>query len=160
MSESHRRPGRWRGRRVDPHTLAGAYAMDAVTDDDRARFEQHLADCETCLAELRGMRETTARLAAAAEVRPRAALREQRAAVARVDYDDVTEAVETNLEHERVRRCLGSLTDLQREAVTLAYYQGYTYREVAGLLNVALGTIKTRIRDGLIRMRDCMGVTW
>lgn len=77
MSESHRRPGRWRGRRVDPHTLAGAYAMDAVTDDDRARFEQHLADCETCQAELRGLRETTARLAAAAEVRPRAALREQ-----------------------------------------------------------------------------------
>src|SRR5580704_7402277 len=77
MSESHRRPGRWRGRRVDPHTLAGAYAMDAVTDEDRARFEQHLADCETCLADLRGMRETTARLAAAAEVRPRAELREQ-----------------------------------------------------------------------------------
>ena len=77
MSEGHRRPGRWRGRRVDPHTLAGAYVMDAVTDDDRARFEQHLAGCETCQAEVRGLRETTARLAAAAEVRPRAELREQ-----------------------------------------------------------------------------------
>jgi RNA polymerase sigma-70 factor (ECF subfamily) len=87
-----------------------------------------------------------------------AALREQRAAVARVDYDDVTEAVETNLEHERVRRCLASLTDLQRESVTLAYYQGYTYREVAGLLGVAVGTVKTRMRDGLIRLRDCLGV--
>jgi len=49
---------------------------------------------------------------------------------------------------------------LQRESVTLAYYGGYTYREVSKLLSVALGTIKTRIRDGLIRMRDCMGVNW
>jgi anti-sigma-K factor RskA len=73
MSDSHRR----RRREADPHTLAGAYAMDAVSDDDRARFEQHLAGCETCQAELRGLRETTARLAAAAEVRPRAELREQ-----------------------------------------------------------------------------------
>jgi RNA polymerase sigma-70 factor, ECF subfamily len=87
-----------------------------------------------------------------------AAQRELRVAVARVDYDEVTEAVEISLEHERVRRCLASLTELQREAVTLAYYQGYTYREVAGLLGVAVGTVKTRMRDGLIRLRDCLGV--
>ncbi len=87
-----------------------------------------------------------------------AARREQRAAVATVDYDEVTEAVEASLDHERVRRCLASLTELQREAVTLAYYQGYTYREVAGLLGVAVGTVKTRMRDGLIRLRDCLGV--
>jgi RNA polymerase sigma-70 factor (ECF subfamily) len=74
--------------------------------------------------------------------------------------DEVAETVETNLDRERVRRCLDALTDTQRESITLAYYGGYTYREVSGLLNVALGTIKTRIRDGLIRMRDCMGVTW
>ena len=76
------------------------------------------------------------------------------------DIDEVAEAVEASLERERVRRCLGTLTDIQREALTLAYYGGYTYREVARLLNVALGTIKTRIRDGLIRMRDCIGVSW
>ena len=76
------------------------------------------------------------------------------------EIDEVAEAVETNFDRAQVRRCLSSLTDIQREALTLAYYGGYTYREVAGLLNVALGTIKTRIRDGLIRMRDCMGVTW
>jgi RNA polymerase sigma-70 factor, ECF subfamily len=86
--------------------------------------------------------------------------RDQKSAVATavIAVDEVADAVEANLERERVRRCLDSLTDIQRESVTLAYYGGYSYREVAGLLSVALGTIKTRIRDGLIRMRDCMGV--
>jgi anti-sigma factor RsiW len=61
----------------DLHTLVGAYVMDAVTPDDRVRFEQHLAGCETCRAEVRGLREATARLAAAAAVQPRDGLREQ-----------------------------------------------------------------------------------
>jgi RNA polymerase sigma-70 factor (ECF subfamily) len=74
--------------------------------------------------------------------------------------DNVAEIVESSLEGQRVRRCLGGLTELQRESIQLAYYGGYSYPEVAELLDVALGTVKTRIRDGLIRMRDCMGVTW
>ena len=74
--------------------------------------------------------------------------------------DDVAEAVEASLDSQRVRRCLGGLTELQRESVQLAYYGGYTYPQVAKLLGVALGTVKTRIRDGLIRMRDCMEVSW
>jgi RNA polymerase sigma-70 factor (ECF subfamily) len=61
---------------------------------------------------------------------------------------------------DRVRRCLAGLTDLQRESITLAYYGGHSYRQVAGLLEVALSTIKTRIRSGLVRMRDCLGVDW
>jgi anti-sigma-K factor RskA len=60
----------------DPHTLAGAYAMDAVAERDRARFERHLAGCESCRQEIRGLREATAALAAAAAVRPPAALRD------------------------------------------------------------------------------------
>ena len=87
-----------------------------------------------------------------------AAEREERAAVAVTAADDVAEESVARLEREQVRRCLDSLTSLQREAVTLAYYGGYTYQQVAGLLGVALGTVKTRMRDGLIRLRDCLGV--
>ena len=85
--------------------------------------------------------------------------RERRIAAAVVPYDEVAEAVESSLERERVRRCLGSLTELQRESVTLAYYGGYTYAQVASLLGVPDGTIKTRMRDALIRLRDCLGVS-
>jgi RNA polymerase sigma-70 factor, ECF subfamily len=88
----------------------------------------------------------------------KSAQRELRFASAEIAYDEVTEAAEANLDRERVRRCLTSLTDLQRESVTLAYYGGYTYREVAELLGIAVGTVKTRMRDGLIRLRDCLGV--
>ncbi|KJS61487.1 RNA polymerase sigma factor SigK [Streptomyces rubellomurinus] len=73
-------------------------------------------------------------------------------------FDEVAEQVENRLEREQVRRCLQSLTELQRESVTLAYYRGYTYPEVAELLGTPLGTVKTRMRDGLIRLRDCLGV--
>jgi RNA polymerase sigma-70 factor, ECF subfamily len=86
-----------------------------------------------------------------------AAARELQMAAAETGYDVVVEEVESRLEAQRVRRCLDSLTELQRESVTLAYYGGYTYREVASLLGVAVGTVKTRMRDGLIRLRDCLG---
>ena len=87
--------------------------------------------------------------------RPRGAGRPPRP---RPAFDEVVDTVETRLEQEQVRRCLQGLTDLQRESVTLAYYGGHTYREVAELLDVPLGTVKTRMRDGLIRLRDCLGV--
>ncbi|WP_199433333.1 ECF RNA polymerase sigma factor SigK [Qaidamihabitans albus] len=74
-------------------------------------------------------------------------------------FDEVSEAVTASWERQQVRRCLSHLTELQRESVLLAYYQGYTYREVAEVLSAPQGTIKTRLRDGLIRLRDCLGVT-
>jgi RNA polymerase sigma-70 factor (ECF subfamily) len=87
--------------------------------------------------------------------------REQKVAtISAVPLEGVAETVESRLDAERVRRCLDSLTELQRQSITLAYYGGHTYPEVASLLSTALGTIKTRVRDGLIRMRDCMGVSW
>jgi RNA polymerase sigma-70 factor, ECF subfamily len=88
-----------------------------------------------------------------------AAERERRSTVSFTSADEVAEEVEASLDRERVRRCLDGLTDAQRESITLAYYGGYSYREVAALLGAAVGTIKTRIRDGMIRMRDCLGVS-
>jgi RNA polymerase sigma-70 factor, ECF subfamily len=74
-------------------------------------------------------------------------------------FDEVAESVETSFEHERVRRCLETLTDTQRGAVELAFYGGRTYREVADELDAALPAVKTRIRDGLLRLRTCLGVS-
>jgi anti-sigma factor RsiW len=64
-------------RQPEPHTLAGAYAMDALDGTDRARFERHMERCEECTREVAGLHEATARLAAAAALRPPAALRAQ-----------------------------------------------------------------------------------
>jgi RNA polymerase sigma-70 factor (ECF subfamily) len=88
-----------------------------------------------------------------------AADREQRVPDASVPHDEVADAVEASLDRERVQRCLGGLSDVQRESITLAYYGGYTYRQVAALLGVTLAAVKTRIRDGLIRMRACLEVS-
>jgi RNA polymerase sigma-70 factor (ECF subfamily) len=75
------------------------------------------------------------------------------------DYDDVSERAEIRLENERVMRAMQQLTELQRQAITLAYYEGFTQTEISAKLGVPLGTIKTRLRDGMIRLRDAMGVT-
>jgi RNA polymerase sigma-70 factor (ECF subfamily) len=74
------------------------------------------------------------------------------------DVDSVADAVEQHSDAAQVRECLDTLTSLQRESITLAYFGGHTQREVGDMLGAALPTIKTRMRDGLIRLRDCMGV--
>lgn len=75
-----------------------------------------------------------------------------------VEYDQVSEAAEVRIEHERVKKAMSRLTQLQREALSLAYYGGYSHSEVAERLQIPLGTVKTRLRDGMIRLRDELGV--
>ncbi|MGL3199670.1 MULTISPECIES: ECF RNA polymerase sigma factor SigK [Curtobacterium] len=74
-------------------------------------------------------------------------------------FDQVSESVEIRIEHERVSRGLAKLTEFQRQAVQLAYYGGFSHSEMAEQLGVPIGTVKTRLRDGMIRLRDEMGVT-
>jgi RNA polymerase sigma-70 factor (ECF subfamily) len=74
------------------------------------------------------------------------------------DHDSTAEAAHASMEARRVRQAMQSLTEVQREALDLAYFKGYTHTEVAAMLDLPVGTAKTRIRDGLIRLRDTMGV--
>lgn len=80
------------------------------------------------------------------------------AAMQEIDHDNVVDTVTQRLEAETVVKCLDTLTDTQQESVKLAYYGGLTYREVAEKLGVAVPTIKSRIRDGLLRLKTCLGV--
>lgn len=75
------------------------------------------------------------------------------------DADDIADSVETIVESERVKKALERLTELQRQAITLAYFGGLSHTEISAHLQVPVGTIKTRLRDGLIRLRDELGVT-
>jgi RNA polymerase sigma-70 factor (ECF subfamily) len=77
---------------------------------------------------------------------------------AEAGYDNVSETAEIRIEHERVTRAMAGISELQREAISLAYYGGYSQREVAEILAVPVGTVKTRLRDGMARLRDELGV--
>ena len=76
-----------------------------------------------------------------------------------VAHDSVAEQVELGIDGEKVVEALGGLPEAQREALVLAYYGGYSQNEISVLIGAPLGTIKTRMRDGLTRLRAAMGVT-
>jgi len=100
---------------------------------------------------------TIARRRAIDRVRSAAAAKARERRTATMPYlDQVSDIVEDILEREQLRRCLGTLSSLQREAIMLTFYDGYTNLQVASVLRVPLGTAKARIRDGLIKLRNVM----
>lgn len=76
-----------------------------------------------------------------------------------VPYDPVAEQVELSVAGREVVAALNALPEAQRESLTLAYFGGYTQTEIAALVGAPLGTVKTRMRDGLSRLRMELGVT-
>lgn len=76
-----------------------------------------------------------------------------------VPFDVVSETVDVLVEGSRVREALATLTEAHREAIVLAYYGGLTQTEIAERLDAPLGTVKTRLRDGMIRLRAALGVS-
>jgi RNA polymerase sigma-70 factor (ECF subfamily) len=85
--------------------------------------------------------------------------RESRYGAATVDppVDHVAEAVILSDERLQVTHCLGGLTDIQRQCIELAYYDGLTYVQVSERLAANLATIKSRMRDALRNLRNCLG---
>nr|WP_050671701.1 ECF RNA polymerase sigma factor SigK [Luteipulveratus halotolerans] len=100
-------------------------------------------------------RRAVDRVRASSAARARDATYERQATP--TSYDSTAETVTARLDAERVRGAMALLTDMQREAVELAYFGGRTHTEVAETLGIPLGTAKSRIRDGLNRLRDHIG---
>ena len=68
--------------------------------------------------------------------------------------DDIADTISLRIESKRVERALGALPEAQRQAVALAHLGGYSHSEVSAILKVPVGTVKTRIRAGIGRLRE------
>ena len=116
-----------------------------------ARFDSALGKARTWIMTIAHRRAVDAVRRSESQKR-----QDTKAAPDAVSHDEPADRVIAAEEHGAVRDCMQTLTDLQLESVRLAYFNGYTYTEVASLLDKPLPTIKTRMRDGLIRLRDCL----
>jgi RNA polymerase sigma-70 factor (ECF subfamily) len=116
-----------------------------------ARFDSSLGKAKTWVLTIAHRRAVDAVRRSESQKR-----QDQHGAPDEVSHDQPADNLIQTEEHGAVRRCMDTLTDLQLESVRLAYFNGYTYNEVATVLDKPLPTIKTRMRDGLIRLRDCL----
>jgi anti-sigma-K factor RskA len=128
----------WRKR--DTHTLAGPYAMDAISAPDRARFERHLNGCEECAREVASLREATARLATATAVPPPPALKERVLAAAVATRQQPPAASEARTRPARVSRALRG-----RLAMTAGAVAAVAVAAVAVVFGVSNGSMRNQL---------------
>jgi anti-sigma-K factor RskA len=136
----------------DAHTLAGAYAMDAISERDRARFEQHLAGCQECTQEIASLREATARLGAASAVTPPAGLKERVLAAAAMTRQQPPAAAEPDVPARagamvRTGAWLRSLAWPGRLAVAAAAVAAVAVLAIAVVFGVSNGSIRQQLNQ-------------
>jgi len=141
----------------DDRSLADEVAQEAFLDVWRtaARYDQARGSAQAWIV-------TIAHRRAVDRVRAEQS-RSQREGLSRVllpmvEFDEVTDEVEAREERERLRGCLGALTRIQRESIHLAFFDGLTHTQISARLRVPLGTAKARLREGLGKLKVCMGV--
>jgi len=144
-------------RTVRDRAQAEEVTQDAYLDIWRnsSRFDPDRGSALSWLMTI-GHRKAVDRVRSAEATRRRDTAYEAREQAA--PFDQTVEEAHRNLDAQRVRKALATLTETQRGALELAYFGGYTHSEVAVMLDLPLGTAKTRIRDGLIRLRDTLGL--
>jgi len=144
-------------RTVRDHAQAEEVTQDAYLDIWRnsSRFDPDRGSAMSWLMTI-GHRKAVDRVRSAEATRRRDTAYEAREQA--TPFDQTVEEAHRNLDSQRVRRAMDTLTQNQRGALELAYFGGYTHHEVATMLGLPLGTAKTRIRDGLIRLRDTLGL--
>jgi RNA polymerase sigma-70 factor (ECF subfamily) len=120
---------------------------------EAARFDPNQGNVLAWLMSLAHRRVAERARAVAPEVLP-----DRYAALAAVELDLPAGRRSYPMEVEPAREALGTLSEDERQAVTLAYFGGYSQSEVARILDLPLDTVKTRLRDGLAGLRDAMGV--
>lgn len=154
-------------RLITPHVLATVRGVlrdpslsEEVTQEVMLEIWRKASTFDPGRGGWRGWVSTLARRRAVDRVRSEQASRDRNDRVARRDdeqpADVVVEEVERRLEHWQVREALAHLTERQREAIDLAYFAGHTYRDVAEVLGIPEGTAKSRLRDGLLRLREAL----
>jgi RNA polymerase sigma-70 factor, ECF subfamily len=132
---------------------------EEVTQEVFVELWRQASRFDSARGALRGWVVTVARRRAIDRVRSEQALRDRQrrdtSALAAVP-DTPPDVVMVSLDRDRARRALATLSADQRQALELAFFDGLTHVEISELLGIALGTVKSRIRDGLIRLRGLM----